>query len=208
MSKVGEIHVGPSQFDNSRQIAISKDGTRAYVTGRVAVEVDLQRWLLPGRRSIVTRLGWQPVAWPGGRLHDRGVGDRRLQSNGALPTTLRSPQSPSLPARGTSRRVPTASGFTPPHRTRKGGHASSTLTANTVIGQVTYRSECWRPLRFHLGRRQRHALYHGRLRRQHRVRMSPGGSAPRGLTARRAPTVLHIDTPMAGAQLSPKFDVL
>lgn len=37
MATVGEIHVGPYQYDSSRQIAISADGTRAYVTTSVVV---------------------------------------------------------------------------------------------------------------------------------------------------------------------------
>ena len=36
LAKVGEIHVGPYQYDSSRQMTISADGTRAYVTTSVA----------------------------------------------------------------------------------------------------------------------------------------------------------------------------
>jgi YVTN family beta-propeller protein len=37
LAKVGEIHVGPYQYDSSRQMTISADGTRAYVTTSVVV---------------------------------------------------------------------------------------------------------------------------------------------------------------------------
>jgi YVTN family beta-propeller protein/VCBS repeat-containing protein len=93
MAKVGEIHVGPYQFDGSRQMAINADGTRAYVTTGVVV-VESTESYFNGEDVIRDSSGnlWRVV----GRYDAVSVID--ISTRQAPRTTLKSRVSPLLAA--------------------------------------------------------------------------------------------------------------
>jgi len=132
MSKVGEIHVGPSQFDNSRQIAINKDGTRAYVTGRVAVVEDANAGYFQGESIITDSAGnlWRVV----GSYDVVSVIDVSSPTSPTYNTEIAT-----IPITTSAWDVATSSDGKRVYVTASDGKTVTVIdaTTNTVIGQVT-----------------------------------------------------------------------
>ena len=132
MSKVGEIHVGPSQFDNSRQIAISEDGTRAYVTGRVAVVEDANAGYFQGESIITDSAGnlWRVV----GSYDVVSVIDVSSPTSPTYNTEIAT-----IPITTSAWDVATSSDGKRVYVTASDGKTVTVIdaTTNTVIGQVT-----------------------------------------------------------------------
>ena len=116
MRKVGEIHVGPYQFDQSRQMTISADGTRAYVTGHVVVVEDANAGYFNGENIITDSHDnlWRVV----GEYDAVSVIDI---SNPSSPTyNTESRVSPLLGPRRTVQSIPMVAGFMSPLQTGRG----------------------------------------------------------------------------------------